>query len=256
MSLSRISTFFKAFSAKVLAPPINPVAVTMEGKIPIWTKGYKVVYSNNIRESMNELADILNEDLPLELAGFKSKDEALKHLCKLLQAIGKPAEITTYAATTTLYHGTKMNMIEKKLINSLLIPCLEQKLEYIDSRGLSQALWSFKETKELANHPIVEMLTAKATQKDASKDVVMLKTPAFNANKYKLAPKNLEEQLKDLHANKEDKEDAIKKKGYSRLEPMKEHLEAIQDEFKESIKLKKQKSNSKTEEQVKQFDLP
>ena len=162
---------------------VNPIALAAKGLYPIWSKGSKIVAPRNPVNSMNAPSDIVNGDIKNLMD--KPKGEAYNRLSEVVCAISKPEKITVYAATTLLYHGTQQKKLSNNLLTETLIPCLEQKLEYMDLRGLEQALWSCKNNPELKDSPLIIKLEEEKAKRIPEDKIVKLKNSLLSPNQYK-----------------------------------------------------------------------
>lgn len=141
-----------------LSPIVNTRTVKGNGKQAIWQEGYKTVYSDHSLGSMNYLADILNKDIPLNNLLLKDEKDAAIALLKLLGTQKKITNIPVYASATALYYIDKLNLKEKEMIQSLLIPCINEKADTMDFRSIEQTLEVLHKNPEYEKSPIVEKL--------------------------------------------------------------------------------------------------
>jgi hypothetical protein len=136
--------------------------------------------------------------------------EALKRLIIILENTEK---ISVYAAATALYYATKLDRLNSDLLKTSL-SCIEQKLEFIDSRSLSQALWAVSTNPGLAKHPIVDKLLKAASIKDLKSKTLSVESGRWNASLFREIPEKksnnvllIKDALVNLKANRKNVEE-------------------------------------------------
>lgn len=161
-----VQDLFSCRTVNLLAARVTPgklLRPLRPGQRAIWVDGYRVEIPRKPDESMNILADVLNDEYRQKLM---KKSEALSKLFNLLRSKDKPDDVTVYAAATAMYHGLKGGVLSKKLVDQLLIPCIERKLEYIDARSIVQTLDALTKTQEYEKHPLVGKLLEAKKKRD------------------------------------------------------------------------------------------
>ena len=140
--------------ARYFATRVNPVTLANKGKTLIWSKGYTLTPSKG-DFSMNDLADVLNNKLKRTK---RDKNEVYDQLYEMVISVGKAEDITVYAAATVLCYGSRFKELPIDVMQNLLIPCIDQKLEYMDSESIGEVLNSCTINEELRKNPIVDKL--------------------------------------------------------------------------------------------------
>eukprot|EP00826_Nyctotherus_ovalis_P001260 TRINITY_DN10180_c0_g1_i2.p1 TRINITY_DN10180_c0_g1~~TRINITY_DN10180_c0_g1_i2.p1 ORF type:complete len:133 (+),score=34.93 TRINITY_DN10180_c0_g1_i2:73-471(+) len=83
------------------------------------------------------------------------------------------------------YYSMRLNKSTGDLVQKVLIPCIDQKLEYMDSRCVEQALWSFKNSETLSGDPVVRKLEELESKKVPKAKIVELYNRSAEKSNFK-----------------------------------------------------------------------